>query len=404
MGIVTTRSLQGVIHYDDEKACNGYTIVSPTYSGDIWLIDMCGQVVHHWAFPYRAGFYAKLLPNGNLLCQARPRRSGRTTVPPVAQRDFNALSDDRAFFAGGLRQESLAGYGGIIFEMDWEGNLVHKYLQPRHNHDVCYITENEHLMVIRFEPVPSEIAAKVEGGLPGTEMDGKMICDAIDEVDWEGNVHWTWLSWKHLDPALDFICPLEPRREWTHANSVSVLPDGRLLISCRDTCSLYIIDKSTGKIEWRWGWGEVWHQHDATLVENGNVMCFDNGAHRVNSDLAYSRVIEVNPKTKEIEWEYKADPPSEFYSAVMSGAQRLPNGNTLICSTDRGRIFEVTRGKEVVWSYVCPFYGSYFVFGRSNALYRAYRYPSDYEGLRGKTVDPTRFETVNKAIGATACR
>ncbi len=38
----------------------------------------------------------------------------------------------------------------------------------------------------------------------------------------------------------------------------------------------------------------------------------------------------------------------------MSGANRLPNGNTLICESVDGTIFEVTPKKETVWKYVNP--------------------------------------------------
>ena len=406
MSVVATRNSQGVIYYDERKACNGYTIITPLYSGDVWLIDMYGRVVHCWHFP-QVGLYAKILKNGNLLFQGRPVQvglaaQGRTTVPPTEQKKFQAMFDEKRFFAGGVRLRDLGGSGGIMLEVDWEGNLVHKYLYPRHHHDVDYVDETEHLFVLGFEDTPPEIAAKIKGGIPGTEMNGKIIADGIQEVDWTGEVYWGWSAYQHLDPELDVICPLEPRREWTHTNAVRVLPDGDILISCRDTCSLYIIDRNTGAIKWRWGYGEVWHQHDSTLVENGNILCFDNGAHRLNSHLAYSRIVEVNPKTNEIEWEYKADPPTNFYSAVMSGCQRLPNGNTLICSTDRGRVFEVTRDKEVVWSCIVPFYGPFFVFGCTNAVYRAYRYTPDYEGLKGKTLDPEKYQTVNRAIGVHA--
>ena len=67
-----------------------------------------------------------------------------------------------------------------------------------------------------------------------------------------------------------------------------------------------------------------------------------------------SRVIELNPVTERIEWEYKADPPTSFYSVDRGSAQRLPNGNTLISQSNKGRVFEVTRDGQVVWEYFGP--------------------------------------------------
>jgi hypothetical protein len=57
-------------------------------------------------------------------------------------------------------------------------------------------------------------------------------------------------------------------------------------------------------------------------------------------------------------WSYVAPKRSEFYAEFISGANRLPNGNTLICSGPNGTIFEVTPGKEIVWKYVNPVRGA----------------------------------------------
>ena len=71
-------------------------------------------------------------------------------------------------------------------------------------------------------------------------------------------------------------------------------------------------------------------QHAPTPLENGNILIFDNGVHRLDDPLPFSRVIEVNPATNEIGWTYQDRPVSNFFSPRMGNAQRLPNGNTLI--------------------------------------------------------------------------
>jgi hypothetical protein len=77
-----------------------------------------------------------------------------------------------------------------------------------------------------------------------------------------------------------------------------------------------------------------------------------------------------------IVWEYREKRESDFFSPRMSNAQRLPNGNTLICEADFGRLFEVTTGRELVWEYVDPYFA-----GPSNAqnnrVFRAYRYSAE---------------------------
>jgi Arylsulfotransferase (ASST) len=92
--------------------------------------------------------------------------------------------------------------------------------------------------------------------------------------------------------------------------------------------------------------------------------------------MPFSRVIEVEPATKQIVWEYREKRESYFFSPRISNAQRLANGNTLICEGDFGRLFEVTEDGEVVWEYVNPYFG-----GPSNAqhnrVFRAYRYNAE---------------------------
>ena len=85
------------------------------------------------------------------------------------------------------------------------------------------------------------------------------------------------------------------------------------------------------------------------MLDSGNLLIFDNGLRR-----GWSRVIELDPLTGEIAWEYRADPPESFYSKSRGSSQRLPNGNTLICESDRGRAFEVTASGEVVWEWLNP--------------------------------------------------
>ncbi len=64
-----------------------------------------------------------------------------------------------------------------------------------------------------------------------------------------------------------------------------------------------------------------------------------------------SRVLEINPVTLELVWSY-TNP--RFFSTNISGAQRLPNGNTLITAGAGGRMFEVTTEGTIVWEYMYP--------------------------------------------------
>ena len=367
MNIART-SLQGLTCYNRSKAYDGFTIFSPVSGkGDVWLVDMVGRFVHQWKMPYRPGAYGKLLPNGNLLYGCR-------------------------ILGGPL--DDFGGSAAKIIEADWDGNIVWEYDDPYLSHDF-FRMKNGNTMVIYWASIPEEIAKKVRGGLPGTEREGVMWGDCLKEISPDGKVIWQWMGYEHMDSEIDILCPLCGRQRWANANSVFVLDNGDVLLSFRFINTIVIIDRKTGEIKWRWGPGEIAHSHDAQVLDNGNILVFDNGLHRntpCDGVGAYSRIVELNPSTKEIVWEYKDEAPFFFFSFACSGCQRLPNGNTLICEALMGRIFEVTPYGETVWEYVVPFYSKHPSFGVTNFIFRAYRYGPDYPGLKGKTLDPDRVE------------
>jgi hypothetical protein len=97
--------------------------------------------------------------------------------------------------------------------------------------------------------------------------------------------------------------------------------------------------------------------------------------------------LEFNPVTLEKVWEYSPEVLGWFmlgdsmreFSPYISGAQRFPNGNTLITEGAMGRLIEVTPDLEIVWEYISPFYS---IEGKtklpSQSVYRAYRVPYEW--------------------------
>jgi len=89
-------------------------------------------------------------------------------------------------------------------------------------------------------------------------------------------------------------------------------------------------------------------------------------------------VIEVEQRTSAIVWEYTDPSLFEFFSPYISGAQRLANGNTLICEGCHGRIFEVTPEREVVWEFVSPYFSHESgAPGLNNWVFRAFRFTAE---------------------------
>jgi hypothetical protein len=377
MGFARAR-LSGVTVNSSSKTYSGYTLFTPI--GDKWalLIDMEGLIIHQWKMPHPPGLDAELLYNGNLLYAAH------LSGGPLA---------------------SLTGAGGEILEVNWDGELMWRYKDPYLHHTFCRM-ENGNTMVIKWVKVPQEIAMKVKGGIPGSEREGVMWTDSFQEISPDGKIVWEWLSYEHLEPELDIICPLCSREEWTGANACEVLPDGNILTSFMKTNTIAIIDRDTGAIKWRWGPGEAGHPHHPTLLKNGNILLLDNGRHCTGLSIGYSRLLEVNPRTDKMEWDYMGTPWCSFFSSIMGSCQPLPDpydpygpkgrslGNILVCEATTGRIFEITHNGEIVWEYVSPFCHETAHFGRTNMMFRAYRYGPEYEGLKGKHVAPSKFEQV----------
>jgi len=222
--------------------------------------------------------------------------------------------------------------------------------------------------------------------------------DFLLELTPQHDVVWSWYSWAHFR---DYGFSAEAK-EWIyffkiiyifpdafHTNSIQSLPPnqfeydprfrrGNILMSQRNTNIVLIVDKDTGEIVWKLGPQDnmTIGQHNAHMIEEGlpgegNILVFDNGgaAGYPTKTREFSRVLEINPLTKKTVWKYSASAQLRanftFFSHIISGAQRLPNGNTLICEGAFGRLFEVTQEGKIVWEYI-----------ESNPpkmIYRAYR-------------------------------
>ncbi len=344
----------GLTACDPERACPGYTLYAPmSGDGEVYLLDINGEVAHQWQMPYPPGLYGYLLPNGNLFYGGKVRDDGGWDV-------FEAMKRFK---------------GGIMLEVDWEGNIVWEHRDPYHHHDARR-TESGGCLYMTVERMDDAQAARIEGGQPGTDSHG-MWSDVLVEVDATGNRVWEWHAAEHLDPERHVITFNDLRDEWSHGNTVAPLPDNRVMFSFRNISTVGIIDKASGAIAWQIGDDVLAQQHDPSLLDNGNVLIYDNGSHSRRDPLPASRVIEVNPATNEIVWQYRDNPPFNFFSAYISGARRLPNGNTLITEGQVGRIFQVTPEGDVVWEYINPHFAPNELGFEVNSVFRSTHYLPD---------------------------
>ena len=338
---------------DVERACPGFTLFAPqSGEGKVYLIDLEGNVTHTWQMSYPPGEYGYLTERGTLFYNGK------------------IIEDSGRFIS---RQPWK---GGVVLEADWNGRVLWEVRQPDHHHDGIRL-RNGNVLLICLAQLPQDLVSKVKGGMPGTEHNGQMYADYLVEMTTVGKSVWEWRTWEHLNPETDRITAVQDRREeWTHGNGVAELPNGDIVVSFRVISTVIIIDRKNGEILWQLGAPPLSGQHAPMPLPDGNLLLFDNGPHRLDHPMPFSRIIEVDLPTKQIVWKYQEKRESDFFSPRISNAQRLPNGNTLICEGDFGRFFEVTTDGELVWEYVNPYFGE-GPTGPNNRVFRAYRYSEE---------------------------
>lgn len=328
-------SADGVVDIDPERSYPGYNLYVLFRLCTAELIDPSGTVVQRWKYePGRHWDNCELLPDGDLVVTgADPTRPGLT-----------GIEDDKRF----------------LMRIAPDNRVVWKRPMTAH-HDV-EVTPQGGLLTLSFERrVIPEVHAAVE-----------TRDDAISLLDMEGTVVDRLGLYDVLRkrPEVFRFQTVRPEREadttWVdlfHCNSVEWMRRQNLfgthplysqdyvLVCSRHQDRVFIVDFKRRELVWAWGEGQLDGPHDATLLESGRILLFDNGLGR-----GWSRVLEVDPRTNEIAWEYKSPNPRDFYTKSKGSCQRLPNGNTLIANSDNARAFEVTPEGETVWEWVCPYW------------------------------------------------
>ncbi|MBP2641138.1 MAG: hypothetical protein H6Q66_2089 [Firmicutes bacterium] len=413
----------GVTVYNPQKCWNGYTIFPARELGAM-LMDMNGTELQLWKGLH--GFPNKILPGGYVMGQSGERNNafGMQDLVDLVQIDWDGnivwKFDKHEFIEDpGEKPRWMARQH---HDYQREGNPVGYYvpgMDPK-------VDSGNTLILVHKNVKNPKISDKV------------LLDDSIIEVNWDGDIVWEWNCNEHFDEfgfseAAKNILFRDPNMrsagggmgDWMHINSMSVLgpnkwydagderfhPDN-IIWDGREANIIAIISKKTGKIVWKVGpeydtseelkkLGWIIGQHHAHMIPRGlpgegNIIVFDNGGWggygapnpgsptgRMNALRDYSRVLEFDPVSLKIVWQYTPAEAgyivpvdaSRFYSPFISGAQRLPNGNTLITEGSGGRLIEVTADHEIVWEYISPYWGKQF---KINMIYRAYRVPYDW--------------------------
>lgn len=327
------------------------------------LIAKDGTVVHEWSLPGPVGGHVELLPDGGLMY-------------------LGILGSILA----GDDPTPAPGAAGLLQRVDASGSVRWSHEDPFLHHDFDPLPDGT-VAVLRWNKMSSQASEAVRGGVPDTEADGAVWDDEIVEVDEDGDERVVWRARDVLDGRKDALPDYIGRAEWTHANSLRYVPSDPItgqeayLVSFRQISTIMLVARDSSEVIWRYGGEWVLHQqHDPSLLDNGNILVFDNGQYR-RDQVSASAILEIDPRTNEVVWEYKGPGIGgwEFYSAVISGAQRLPNGNTLITEGLTGRLIEVTQEGDVVWEFRNPFVRPGRFGGTPNqAVFKARSYPPEF--------------------------
>jgi hypothetical protein len=407
----------------------GYILFAPLHSRTTYLIDRCGREVHSWKSKYKPAQSVYLLPDGNLLRSCN---------------DSNV-----AFINAGGVIEKLNWKSEIIwsYSLSTPTSCMHHDIYPMPNGNVLAILWEkktpEQAKSVGRNP---ELIGKsvITESIIELKPKGKKGADIV----WEWNV-WDHLI-QDINPALpnygdvsknpqliniNYKAGME--EDWLHFNAVTYNPKlDQILVSNRNFSELYIIDHSTTKTQaaahtggrykkggdllYRWGNAASYnkgseserqlfmqhspHWYSTELAKQNQILLFNNGLDRPGEDIPFSSVeimelpadkhgnyslsadSKFKPETSL--WKYRDTLPGVFFSKNVSNAQRLKNGNTLICEGAKGRFFEVDSTNKVIWQYINPVtikgpaeQGVPFL---ENQVFRCYFYSEAYAGLKSK--------------------
>ena len=371
------------------RTVEGQILFAPFYTTTTYLINRDGTVNHTWPSSYQPFTEAYWLGNG-------------TIMRPICLTS-----------GGGLQKITWDGSLAWDYRYTASGCTCHHDIKVLPNGNVLMI------VWVTKTRTQAIAAGRNPNTISGTTFTPDKIIEVHQTGPSSGTVVWEWNVWDHLIQDYDAlknnygVVADHPELidinfgdsfdfDWLHTNSLDYNATfNQLLISVHDFDEIWVIDHNTttaeaaghtgghyghgGDLLYRWGNPQAYRrgtandqqlfgQHDATWIPSGypgagDVLVFNNGYNRPGTK--YSTVDEFTPPInstgwyaldnesaygpEDVAWEYTASPPSGFYSNVFSSAERLMDGDTLICSGIPGKFFEVTSDGTTVWQYNNPY-------------------------------------------------
>ncbi|WP_239032004.1 arylsulfotransferase family protein [Paroceanicella profunda] len=336
---------KGVTVPATERSQGGVTLYTTGDQPSAYLIDMDGQVLHQWTKPFSQVWsadwggvadpqpdqfvyfrHAHVYPNGDLLA----------TYEGVGDTPY--------------------GYG--LVKLDRNSNVVWRY--PGRAHHQFSVAPDGKIYTLTHEIV-DDVLPSFEH-LESPRLEDFLVVLAPDGEELQKIRLLPAMAaskYRHILYATSGFALGDP----LHANAVKYITaaqaanfpwakEGDILFSFREANGVAVMDPKTGDVHWATR-GPWLGQHDADLLDNGHLLLFDNYANYQGEDGS-SRVLEVDPKTMAIVWQYAGTKDHPLESRIRSDQQRLANGNTVITESNGGRILEVTPEGEIVWEFMNP--------------------------------------------------
>jgi hypothetical protein len=401
----TDRKKRGVVLHDRRRAFEGVSFYNSRPRSEAMLIDMDGRVLHRWSS--RAGqpsalelawskrftgldlegwHHSELLPDGDVLALVNGHAVLRLDpdsrvlwIAPVAAHhdlavgadgDLYVLSMAKRLVRRGLLSLPLLDNEVVVLSAD--SGAIERRISLLDVLGRSPSTQKplESLVRIVYRLVETHYREVFTAGtILGGAKDVEELIPLYESIAKGAFAH---------GPRLELaLMVMMPGMDLLHANSLEILDRdvaglgqrGDLLLSLRNLDLVLVVDPRRAVVRWSFGPGVLERQHHPSILENGHLLVFDN-----HPTAGASRVLEIDPATSKIVWEYKGRPPPSFFSHMRGDAQRLPNGNVLVTDSERGRAFEVTRSGETVWEFFNPDTDDPYLARERAPIYRMRRF------------------------------
>ena len=339
-GVVKAPEVTGVTSHLEERAFAGLNLYTSGHGPEAILIDMNGTVLHRWKRGIK-----EMWPN-HKLAKIKPESKWWARVHLFENGDILVINTNLG-----------------IAKLDRNSNIIWTYEAKAH-HDMDVAPDGTIYALTRGARLVPDVSVEtpiLEDFVTllnpkGRELRSFSVLEVLEnstpEVSWTQAADNLW-----TDSLKSRIAG--HRGDIFHTNSLELLDgriaaaapafaEGHLLVSMRNLEMVAVVDLKNERVVWSMV-GPFGMQHDPKITGDGMMMVFDN-IWRPGK----SRVVVIDPRTRDVTWQYTGSPDHPFYSETRGAAQRLPNTNTLITESCTGRAFEVTQNKEIVWEYFNP--------------------------------------------------